>query len=116
MASLEMKGPFPLTDNEVDRHVTRKSPGNYGLGDTREEGIFIVQYVGRSDDDVNTRLHDWTGTRYSKFKFSYASSPKEAFEKECRNYHDFGGTDQLDNKMHPDRPVGTNWKCPVCGN
>lgn len=116
MASLEMKGPFPLIDNEVDRQVTRESPGNYGLGFTSGDDIFIVQYVGRSDDDVNNRLHDWTGKNYSKFKYSYANSTKDAFQKECRNYHDFGGGKELNNKMHPDSPDGTNWKCPVCGN
>jgi len=115
MASLDMNGPYPLTDNEIDRRVTRTSPGNYGLGYTKDDGTFIVEYVGRSDDDVNSRLHDWTGKKYKQFKYSYANSPKEAFEKECRNYHDFGSSEKLDNDIHPDRPNGTNWKCPVCG-
>ena len=40
---------------------------------------------------------------------------KEAFEKECRNYHDFGGDDGiLDNKVHPDRPERTDYDCPIC--
>jgi len=115
MASLEMKGPHPLTDSEIDRQVTRTSPGNYGLGYTKDDGTYIVQYVGRSDNDVNSRLHDWTGKKYKQFKYSYASSAKEAFEKECHNYHDFGGSEKLDNDVHPDRPSGTNLKCPVCG-
>jgi len=114
MASLDMKGPFPLTENEIDRQVTRESPGNYGLGYKNDDDTFIVQYVGRSDVDVNNRLHDWVG-HYKQFKFSYAASSKEAFEKECRNYHDFGGSQKLENKVHPDRPNGTNLKCPVCG-
>jgi hypothetical protein len=42
------------------------------------------------------------------------TSPKAAFEKECKNYHDFGGSEKLDNKQHPERPDGTNWECPVC--
>jgi len=114
MASLDMKGPFLLTDSEVDRQVTRTAPGNYGLGYTKDDGTFVVQYVGRSDDDVNNRLHDWVGTNHKKFKYSYAGSAKEAFEKECRNYHDFGGSESLENKVHPARPNGTNWACPVC--
>ena len=49
------------------------------------------------------------------FKFSYANNAKEAFEKECRNYHDFGGDDGiLDNKVHPDRPERTEYDCPIC--
>lgn len=115
MASLDMNGPYSLTVNEIDRRVTRTSPGNYGLGNTKDDGTFIIQYVGRSDNDVNSRLHDWTGKKYKQFKYSSANSPKEAFEKECRNYHDFGGSEKLDNDIHPDRPNGTNWKCPVCG-
>ena len=116
MAKLDMKGPFQLTDSEVNRQITSTSPGNYGLGYMKEDGTFIVEYVGRSDDDVKNRLHDWTGTKYKKFKFSYASSAKEAFEKECRNYHDFDGNKKLDNKVHPDRPNGTNLKCLICGH
>ncbi len=115
MAKLDMKGPFSLNDGEIDRQVTRKSPGNYALGYTKDDGTFIVNYVGRSDDDVNNRLHDWAGSKYKKFKYSYAASAKEAYEKECRNYHDFGGSGSLDNDIHPARPNGTNYKCPVCG-
>ena len=42
---------------------------------------------------------------YTRFAYSYAPSAKAAFEKECRNYHDFGGDyGSLDNKQHPCRP------------
>lgn len=115
MPSLNMKGSYPLKDNAIDSHVSRRAPGNYALGYTKEGSTFIVQYVGRSDDDVNSRLHDWTDAGFKRFKFSYATSAKAAFEKECRNYHDFGGSRKLKNKVHPDRPNGTHWKCPVCG-
>lgn len=114
MASLNMYDPYPLNDTEINKQVTRKSPGNYGLGYTDEKNTFIVLYVGRSDTDLNDRLHRWVGKKYKQFKYSYADSPKAAFEKECRNYHDFGGKEKLDNEAHPDRPSGTNWKCPVC--
>lgn len=110
MASLSMNGPYNLTGTEIDQAVTKTSPGNYGLGRVNKEGTFLVSRVGRSDYDVNGRLHDHPGD-YEKFKFSYASSAKAAFEKECENYHDF---DPPGNKMHPDRPDGTSWKCPRC--
>ena len=112
MASLGMSGSYDLTNEEIDKQVTKKSPGNYALGYTKD-GTFYVKYVGRSDTDLNKRLKDWVG-KYKKFKFSYATSPKAAFEKECHNYHDFGESDKLDNDNHPQRPDGTNWKCPVC--
>ena len=115
MASLEMQGSYELTRTKVDAIVTRTSPGNYALGYVNDENVFIVQYVGRADSDVASRIKQHVGERYKRFKFSYASSPKAAFEKECRNYHDFGGCQSLDNKIHPDRPAGTYWKCPYCG-
>jgi hypothetical protein len=38
---------------------------------------------------------------YTRFAFSYAASPQAAFEKECRNYHDFGASGALDNEAPP---------------
>lgn len=113
MASLRMKGSYDYSSEKIDEVVTRTSPGNYGLGHLKD-GTFIVQYVGRSDTNVNQELKVKLDSKYKKFKYSYATSPKAAFEKECQNYHDFGGSEKLDNKIHPDRPDGTNWKCPAC--
>jgi len=114
MASLGMEGPYVFSSSEIDKVVTRTSPGNYALGYTKDDDTFIVQYVGRSDSDVNQELKARLASKYKKFKYSYASSPKAAFEKECHNYHDFGGSEKLDNEIHPSRPADTNWKCPVC--
>lgn len=49
---------------------------------------------------------------YTHFRFSYAVSAKAAFEKECCNYHDFGGSQGLDNERHPTPSEGESWKCP----
>lgn len=114
MASLDMKGPYELTRAKITEVVTRTSPGNYALGYVNDKNTFIVQYVGRSDSDVAARLKNHVGKKYKRFKFSYATSPKAAFEKECINYHDFGESDLLDNSVHPDRPAGASWKCPCC--
>jgi len=112
MATLNMKGPYKLDAKTIDAQVTKTSPGNYALGKRNEEGTFLVGYVGRADKDVNGRLKSWVSkTKRPLFKFSYASSTKAAFEKECENYHDF---DPPGNDIHPDRPNGTNWKCPRC--
>ena len=114
MPSLDMEGDsLPLNDETIDKYVAPNRPGNYALGYV-EGDSFYVNYVGRSDDNLNGRLHSWVGKRrsYTRFKRSYATSPKAAFEKECRNYHDFQKTD---NDIHPAKPAGTNWKCPVCG-
>ena len=112
MPSLDMNGPYELTNEKIDQTITRTTPGNYALGYVREL-TFYVLYVGRSDDDVNARLKQWVGhSRYTHFMFSYARSSRDAFEKECKNYHDFDVPP--DNKEHPKRPNGTDWKCPVC--
>lgn len=115
MATLNMQGPFTFTSAEVDKQITRTSPGNYALGKRNDKGGLAVSYVGRADSDVNDRIKDHLGKGYEDFKFSYATSPKAAFEKECQNFHDFGGSDKLKNDIHPDKPDNMNWKCPVCG-
>ena len=115
MASLGMEGPYVFTSEKIDEVVTRTSAGNYALGYIKDDGKFVVEYVGRSDTDLKKELKERLTDKYKKFKYSYATSPKAAFEKECHNYHDFGESKMLDNKYHPARPDGTNWKCPVAG-
>jgi len=112
MASLYMSGPYNLNTEIIDAQVTKTSPGNYALGKENDEGKFLVEYVGRSDKDVNDRLKSWIGkTKRPLFKYSYATSAKEAFEKECENYHDFVPPG---NDVHPARPEESGWKCPRC--
>lgn len=41
---------------------------------------------------------------YTRFAFSYADDATAAFEQECRNYDDFGGSNQLDNDGPPAEP------------
>ena len=115
MPSLEMDGSYKFDDKTIDSKVTKTSPGNYALG-YKPDKSFKVCYVGRSDDDVNERLKkevdEKKSKRYTRFKFSYAKSPKDAFEKECWNCHDFNPPD---NDKHPNRPKNTNLRCPVPG-
>ncbi len=113
MASLNMEGPYPLTDTDVDDQVSQYFPGNDVLGHS-EANTFIVQYVGRSDVYLNTILKKWLSGKYKDFQFSYADSPQSAFDTECRNYHDFGGKENLDNVIHPQKKMGFTWQCPVC--
>ena len=115
MAKLNMEGPFRLDAETITEKVTRTSAGNYALGRVDNEDAFRVKYVGRADSDLGKRLKQHVPEKYTHFKFSYATSPKSAFEKECQNYHDFGQSDTLDNKIHPDRPSNSkDWSCPVC--
>ncbi len=104
-----LRGPFLLTTNGIDDNVILMSAGAYALGHTSDDE-FYIKYVGRSDSDVAGRLKDHIGS-YKRFKFEYYGSANAAFEKECRLYHDFGPPD---NKIHPARPNGSDWECPVC--
>jgi len=113
MVSTGLNGPYTLSEEILDRVVTQTSPGTYVLGYS-ENNTFYVKYVGRSDNDVNSRLKDWV-EKYPQFKFGYFGSPKASFDKECTIYHDFGGqTGQLDNQIHPQRPEDADWQCPKC--
>ena len=109
-----MNGPYPLTNEDIDKRIPVGSIGNYAYGYTNSEGSFVVPYVGRSDSDLNVRAKHGVG-QYKQYKYSIALTAKAAFEKECKNYHYFGGPDgKLDNKIHPDAPDGTNYSCSVC--
>lgn len=110
MAELGLYGPFPFTDDGVDANIRSTAPGAYALGKS-SGGVFYISYVGRSDTDLNGRLHEHVG-KYTHFKAAFFETPKDAFEKECNLYHDFGPPD---NSVHPARPQGTNYRCPVPG-
>jgi len=108
-------GPFDFDEETIDREVEDNRIGNYALGYKREsDGGFVPKYVGRSDTDLKKELKAKLPTKSStrqKFMFGYAGDRKEAFEKECKNYHDF--RHQLENDIHPRRPDGTDYRCPV---
>ena len=103
-----MKGPFALTKDGVVGEITITAPGVYGLSRTGK-GEFRVDYVGRSDSDVEDRLQDHVG-KYKRFKYDYCNTVREAYESECLMYHAY---DPPDNKRHPDSPKGKNWPCPM---
>jgi len=112
MPSTGLRGPHSLNTETIDSVVEKNKIGAYALGYVSVGDDFMPKYVGRSDNDLNGRLKTHIGEGCSKFKFEYYSSAKKAFEKECNLHHDW--KEQLDNKEHPDRPSGTNWKCPRC--
>jgi len=101
---------YPLTTDEINEQVDADRIGVYVLGDIKDK-TFYVDYVGRSDNDVNGRLRDYVSGAHSHFKFGYCATKKAAFEKECTIWHDFP---ELQKKqVHPDRPNGSDDPCPV---
>ncbi len=109
MAVPSLFGMFALTDEVIDAQVTKISPGVYVL-DATSSGPWTDSYVGRSDTDLNGRLHDWVG-KYKYFKAAYLPSAKAAFEAECELYH---ALRPKDNVNHPARPAFSGWTCPRC--
>lgn len=100
----DMEGPFPLDSQSINNEV-EKAIGVYILGKNNDVKSFKPRYVGRSDNNLNKRLHDHEKENYTHFMYLYAGSIKDAFEMECRLYHLYGGdADHIDNKIHPDRP------------
>lgn len=116
MASLNMKSPYKFVDTEMRKKVEDNKIGNYALGYETSDGEFAVEYVGRSDTNLRRRLieHYNNGESYEFFKFKYAETVEAAFVEECRNYHDFGESQKLNNEIHSDRPDGENLICPYC--
>lgn len=120
MATLNMTGPYPLTTEKVNELVEDKI-GNYAFG--RMDGnTFYVEYVGRSDSRLCSEIKQQGGLHHKLdidgyyFYYSYAANITEAYEKECQNYHDFGGRECLENEYHPAKPTDNNhYHCPVEG-
>ena len=115
MSSMNGQGPHSLTAQMIAEFVTRTCAGNYALGRVQENGLCVL-YVGRSDHDIARQLRSWTSqhARYKLFVFSYAPNSRAAFDKECEDFHDFGGTERLDNPAHPTPPAKIDWLCPRC--
>ena len=123
MATLSMGRSYDLTYDEINNNIEAGRIGNYAYGYIDDYGRFVVRYVGRSDTDLKERIKHGiddmkvdSRCHYERFKFSYADSITEAYEKECRNYHDFGGDrGLLVNDKHPAKPASIVGGCPICG-
>jgi len=112
MPSLRMEGPYCLDIATIDEKVSQSSPGNFVLGRKNEEGTFLFNYIGRANADLNSKLKSWIAkTDKPFFKFRYSVSAREAFQVECKNFHDFV---KKEKKRHPRKPADSNWKCPLC--
>jgi len=109
-------GPYPLRSEDIDEHFSKliftDSPGVYALGTVDRRGSPVVNYVGRSDTDLNGRLHDHVGEDPT-FWAVRTAPPTAAYLQECRLYHRY---DPPRNKNHPGQPEGSDEHCPVCGH
>lgn len=105
-----MRGPYMLRPLLVDMSVPCRLGGVYGLGkDSRQ-----VRFVGFVDRNVREAIKShWN--EYEFFWFQTCVSPRDAFLRACRVYHQCVANGGLDVDEHPAAPAGVTEKCPVCG-
>jgi len=114
MLNVGLSKSYSFNSETVDKIIKIKAAGNFALGELDDNGDFVAGYVGWSDSDIKNEIRAMLGGRYSAFRYSYALTAKDAFEKNCRIFHDLGGKVMLDNKEHPARPERVKWRCPLC--
>lgn len=51
-----LQGPFTLSAEAVARTVTKKLPGVYALGHSKNDGTFVIESIGRSSENVQDPL------------------------------------------------------------
>ncbi len=110
MTSTGLLGPFRLAYDEITGAIQKPAPGAFVLGHKGPDGRFYVGYVGRADEDIRDKLLQLIGSG-NLFKFRVTPTGEEAFHAECELFHAF---QPPGNRIHPDRPAGTNWECPRC--
>lgn len=110
LANSKLEGPYKLSFDDISTIQKCPSPGVFALGYIGRDDAFYINFIGRSDEDVRSRLLELIGSDRS-FKFSLTKSPEEAFRRECELYHSFRPPS---NRIHPGRPTATNWVCPRC--
>lgn len=115
-----MSSPLALTSDAIDGQIKANVCGNYRLSRNSLESGFVVDYIGRSDTCLASRLKDHIPEGYKSFVYSTNVTPEDCYCQECRDYHDYGGDiGLLDNDPtadgHPRSPKGMQLKCPVCG-
>ena len=119
------EGPYEMDKSRIEDRVEDNKKGNYALGHHNKNDKIEVEYVGRSDhrndDGLKSRLieHLDDDKNYDFFMFEYAKDKKEAYERECRNFHllkkKLEENGHSCKQIHPRKPDGTNYKCPVSG-
>lgn len=111
----DMSGPYPLTGLGLAASgLAEGQPGVYLLMAKAQGGKLIVCYVGRSDDDLYSRLQDHvTEGEYVAFYYRECEDEDDAYLSECEEFHRYGKVQHLDNEMHPDRPDFRD-DLPVC--
>ncbi len=105
-----LMGPHELTYDCLERELPAGRAGAFALGHVDGAGNFRVQRVGRDEQDLRRCLQAFIGSS-NKFKYVLTATAREAFERECELFH---ALRPPSNFTHPDRPRGSDWRCPRC--
>lgn len=108
--NIKLHGPFELSKDHLESTLPKSISGVFALGYVDQVGRFRVERVGRDTSNLQTTLGDLIGCAM-QFKYAATSTSREAFELECELYHRLRPPC---NVMHPNRPAGSIWTCPVC--
>jgi hypothetical protein len=111
MAAVTLRGPFRLVSDVIGQFVPPGVPGVYVLGAVAPGDLHPVDVVGRADLDLAPVLLGLVGSN-SGFMFAPATTTAEAFDLECRLYHQFMLTGL---RPHPQAPKDSALACPICG-
>ncbi len=91
------------SDLRLRLHEWVGAPSRYRRYGPAAKAAYGVRHRGLSPLDAPAldRVESSVESAYTRFAYSYASSPGAAFEKECRTFSDFGGSAGLDNETQP---------------
>ena len=114
-----LQGPFPLNNQTVQR--IRNNCGVYELvmpmPHPSQQGYLPI-FVGRSTN-LQAKLQQLQQIQQIQsllpdvyFYFRYTDCEQEAYEEECRIYHQH---EPFWNDTHPVKALNSNWRCPICG-
>ena len=107
--SLARSQSYALTTSSVTETVTQAAPGVFILGQTIE-GTFHVKFIGWDAEDIAAAIKFQVGL-FNRYKYEYAATADEAFEKVCILYHMFL---PARNKAHPEWSGRADVECPMC--
>lgn len=111
MNNVDFNHIYRLSEDVINR-FSEGIIGNYALYISRNNQYYVA-YIGRSTD-LKRRLREHLGERYSYFAYCFQNNERDAYKEECRLFHLYGGTEKLDNDIHPAKYDGRS-HCPYCG-
>lgn len=103
-------GPYELSFDTIDKQLPSQACGVFAVGYVDVSNTFRIERVGRDDVNLAELMRSLIGSS-GRFKYAICANSKQAFEAECEIFHRFRPPG---NFIHPVRPSGSRWRCPIC--